>query len=194
MSDDKPKVVIVTDTGRTGLAFATGHVGQAEIKMPVTLKPDIVGPHGRAWRVNFAEMLKRHGAEMGQDASLGTWVIEAPWAHPVWHSYVMALVHLRPTEKGAAPKISLPGATHEFWLWAMDPDADRASVIRGEEEHLHFLTPMNFGAQLRSPGDEAAIKLMETTIQDIVDGKLSPDTDFFRMWVDRFGDSLVRKR
>lgn len=192
MSEDTPKVAVVAGTGAGAARALTGTAG-AVIKDQIgTLPPDITGALGRAWRVNFSAMLQLHAAKPGEDATIGLWLIEAPWAHPIWHSYIIGLVHLRPTEKGAAPVIIMGGATHQFWLWAANPDQPRAPFIKGELRAIPFLSPVNFSSQLRCTNDEAAKGLMEHTIRQICAGVLSPDTDAFREWVRRFGDSMVR--
>lgn len=192
MSDsEKPKVAVVMGTGAAGLRLLTG-AGAATVKDDIAQAPDISGPHGRAWRTQLEAHRRRLGAVPGKnDSSLGMWVIEAPWAHPAWHSYVIALIHLRPQADLAPAKISMPGATHEFWLWAGDPAQSRAAFIRGDI-NLPVLSPMNFGAQIRSSSDEAAITLIEHAIGQICAGQLNPDTDAHGQWVEMFGDSLVK--
>ena len=117
-------------------------------------------------------------------------VVEAPWAHPIWHSYAVILVHLRPLPDGRPTKFYLAAATHEIWLYALDPDQPRQPMI--EFGQPKWLTPMNFGAQFIAASDEAAKLKVEEAVQDIVAGKLSPDTDFIRHWAYRFGDNMLK--
>ncbi|HEY8947993.1 MAG TPA: hypothetical protein VIM56_03815 [Rhizomicrobium sp.] len=191
MSDDKSKIAVVMGTGAAGIRALTG-AGQAVINDPILIEPSIKGPKGRAWHIDYEAMRKRVSAIPGKnDASLGTWLIEAPWAHPIWHSYVIALIHLRPLTDVSPPKINMDGATHEFWLWAANPEVPREPFIRGQAGHP-IMWPVNFGSQIRSSNDEAAIKLMEHAIGEIVGGRLSPDTDAFDQWVELFGDSSIK--
>lgn len=194
---DAPKIGIVIDTGQGGLRSITG-AGRADIKTPVTLKPDIEGPHGRAWRVDLAALRRTLGlteAEVREkDATLGIWIVEAPWAHPIWHSYAIFLVHLRPMADERATKLYFEGATHEFWLYAYEPDIDRRAVIEGKlAPSKGCMTPLNFAAQIAMDDDPQAIARVEDAIKDICDGKLSPDTDFRRQWDERFGNAMIKR-
>lgn len=134
---------------------------------PVDVAPTIVGPHGRAWSVDPVMIRVKHG--IIEDGQVANWVVEAPWAHPLWHSYWIALVHLRPFP-------GMSGGTHLY--------------IEGEAPE--FMTPMNFGAQLREPGDALAAGRIETAVRDIVEGCLNPDTDALSTWQDRFGDNMMK--
>lgn len=73
-----------------------------------------------------------------------------------------------------------------------DPDHPREPFIKGDMPALPFLTPVNFSAQLRCTNDEAAKTLAEYTIREICDGQLSPDTDWIREWVRRFGNAMIK--
>jgi hypothetical protein len=162
---------------------------------PVQKDPGIKGEHGKAWRINHQRLLQRHNIPPEKDGRLASWLVEARWAHPIWHSYMMALIHLRPTADLPKPQIRLPEATHEFFLWATDPDADREAVIVGELDLKHIvLSPLNFGAQMKCDSDEAALCTIEYTIKDIVAGKLSPDTDHRACWEQRFGTSGYKEQ
>ncbi|WP_065755248.1 hypothetical protein [Bradyrhizobium paxllaeri] len=194
MSDnEKPKVGIVMGTGAGGFRALTG-AGQAEVKRPVPITPDVAGLHGCAWKCNVPVLLALRNLKLEDDACLGMWVIEAPWAHPIWHSYLITLVHLRPMPNKPPPIMHLAEATHEFLLYATDPDADREAIIRGQLLPFEaMLTPVNFGAQLVEVSDDLAMARIVKAIQEICDGRLSPDTDHQRQWVDRFGNNMIKK-
>lgn len=125
------------------------------------------------------------------DPTLVHWVIRADWAHPFWHSYSLVLVHLRPLPSVREPDIYLPGATHEMWLHALNPDySDEALIKMGIVAPLQWLTPTNFAAQLIET-DENALARIEEAVKEICSGTLSPDTDFVQMWILKFGDSMM---
>lgn len=157
----------------------------ADFGLPV---PQIVGPHGRAWRSNLAVARKK--AE-NEDATLAIWIINAAWAHPIWHSYALFLVHLRPIADNRETLIYLEGATHELHLHALDPDKPLAPAIAGEKAPS-VLTPPNFCAQLVRSSDDEALKDVQTSVSDICDRKLSPDTDFRQQWIALYGDNMLR--
>lgn len=159
---------------------------------PITTPPAITGKHGRAWAVDLDAARRGMQAIGRTDATVSAWIIEAPWAHPLWHSYRLVLVHLRPMDDGRPTKFYIPGATHEIWLEALDPNHSRQPAIDGLPAHT--LRPMNFGAQFIEPDDAAAALRVAGTVQMVCDGRLSPDTDFIRQWVALYGDNMLRDR
>lgn len=158
----------------------------------ITTQPTLIGKAGCAWEMDFSQILKSRKIEPEDSAMLSGWVIEAPWAHPIWHSYSLVLVHLREMPDKRKTFFYLDGATHEFWLHALDPNENRQEVIDGQA--THHLTPVNFAAQIVRSNDEIAIAEIRETVEDIIDGKLSPDTDFRQDWIARFGDSMIKKQ
>ena len=164
------------------------------IKDPITLRPVFEGPHGQAWLVDLAGYCARQSIPRDSLALVRWYIIEAPWAHPTWHSYSLSLVHLRPMlRKGEyIPVIRhVEGATHEFILTALNPLIDRNALLIGKLVPEAFLLPHNFAAQWRTVDDAAAKDLMDSTVTDIVRGRLSPDTDFREQWVQRFGNAML---
>ncbi len=142
--------------------------------------------------MNRDEMWAKNGVSAETDATVAAWIIQAPWAHPVWHSYWLHVIHLRPLAGGdIGPSVYVPGATHELWLYALNPDADPETVARECKPAQHFLTPINFAAQLVLPDDAGAVDLAAGTARDVLKGLLNPDTDARSQWIERFGDAMV---
>jgi hypothetical protein len=153
----------------------------------ITSTPTFTGSAGRAW-------LTHSPREPGDSADVASWVIEAPGAHPLWHSYFMMLIHLRPLPVPQQTIFYLGGATHEIWLYALHPDGSRQKRIDGYAEGCDLLVPLNFAAQFIEPSDEVAVKRCEAAIQRVCDGTLSPDTDYIRSWMHLFGDNMVKDK
>lgn len=154
--------------------------------------PDSFGISGRAWRIDMDKLRKVYKSKPDQDAGVATWILDVPISHPIWWWYQLSLIHLRgvPGIPGD-PIIYLPGATHEFFLEAIDP---RDYPPDPENKITHMLRPMNFAAQMICSSDEDAIKRIETqAILPIVHGMLSPDTDHTRRWIEIFGNSMIKK-
>lgn len=198
MSDDRKKgpTIGIVGTGRTAgevVAALSGKIGErigpAASADPVDRAPDFTGPHGRAWSAPLPD----ERATADEDATVAMWVVEAEWAHPAWHSYVIALIHLRPIAGVRPPIIHLPGATHEMMVAALSPDHSRNPLIDGTAASLPWLSPMNFVGQFRALTDAAAMERLEGTVREVIDGQLSPDTDFRRAWEARYGDACVLK-
>lgn len=155
-------------------------IGAPRLAAPTTKE----GPKGRAWKIAL-DAWKANGEPIGTTICL--WIVEVLWAHPAWHSYTLGAVHLRQAEGVPPAKIGLPGATHEVLLHALNPEYT-PRLDRGS----HYLTPANFVGQWVAESDEAAAAKIEGCVDDIIAGRLSPDTDFRGMWIARFSDSNVK--
>ena len=154
---------------------------------PISVEPTLVGRHGRAWRLDLS---KQRADKTELDAAVDLWVVEAPWAHPAWHSYGVVLIHLRPVE-GEDTVFYLAGASHEVVIYALDPREHRQAMV--DEGRIAPLEPPNFAAQFIEPDDAKAQHRIQVTVQSIIDGLLSPDTDFVRLWVQLFGDNMIQR-
>lgn len=158
---------------------------------PVGLAPDIRGTHGRAWRIRLEAARRRLDVAAEDDPTLGAFLIEAPYAHHLWHSYLFLFQHLRAQGRAAPAVISRPGATHQFNLWASDPDWRRRPQIEGTAP-WSYLMPMNFAGQFIAADDEAAVAEMDALVLDICAARINPDTDYLRDWVARYGDWMLK--
>lgn len=163
-----------------------------EITDPIVAPPVLSGPKSKAWLTNNAEGRRIMGIKAEQDACLSHWVIEAPWAHPAWHSYSLIVVHLRPIKSIPPAELYVDGATHEMWLFAIDPHKDRNELIETGITNGHWLSPINFGAQFIEITDDLAVERIRNTVQMICDGKLSPDTDYRADWARLFGHNMLK--
>ena len=98
---------------------------------------------------------------------------------------------------GRPVTIYLEGATHELVLFALDPRGNREKLINSSilgKDTCQILHPANFGAQFISDNDATARGRIEDTVKLIVEGKLSPDTDFTSQWVALWGDNMLKRR
>lgn len=153
---------------------------------PVSTLPSYTGVAGKAWDINLAA-----NPDGTKRADVAHWVVERPDAHPFWHSYVVILFHLRPLD-GKYAHIARPDATHEFWLAALDPRLKREEVIHSGS--IPFLRPVNFASQIIAGSDaEAYGMIYHDAVKAICDGVLNPDTDYLRVWVEKFGDWMIWK-
>lgn len=155
-------------------------------------QPTLVGKFGKAWDIDLAR-IRREVLKVPQDddAALIASIVEAPWAHGAWHSYMFSLVHLRPMADNRPTIFYLEGATHELVIEAINPDYDRNEMLKTGK--VYRLTPANFAEQFIAESDEAAIARVKDAIMLVVDGKLSPDTDYIRAWANLFGDNMIKK-
>lgn len=121
------------------------------------------------------------------ELTVASWLIRAAWAHPLWSWYWLGCVSLRDVPGAPPATIYLPGATHEVFVYALQPD--KPVYI---DDYPKRLEPANFHGQFIEPDDAAAAARMRRTVQDIVAGRLNPDTDARSAWVARFSDSNLR--
>lgn len=167
---------------------------RSEIKDPITVPPTLTGRASKAWEVDCDATRAFHGVAPEEDTTVAIWIIEAPWAHPVWHSYAMVLIHLRPAKGKPPPVIHLPGATHEIWVMALDPEGERLGLIENfDTNRCKYLTPLNFAAQFIMPCDAEAKQKAFDAVERVCDGTLSPDTDYVRHWANIFGSNMLKK-
>ncbi len=154
----------------------------------IPVAPTVTGSHGRAWRVDLA--LFRSMGTQAADAGIAQWVVEAPAAHPFWHSYFVSLIHLRPIPGTPDPLIYDARATHELVIMALDPDQPRYPQMMGGG--WRWLEPANFAAQLIEPSDATADAQVSAAVEAIVAGTLNPDTDALAQWRELFGSKMIR--
>jgi hypothetical protein len=161
----------------------------------VSKQPDLAGPHGRAWQVDLDALRKRF-PQPSPDATLALWIVEAPWAHLAWHSYAVFLMHLRLLPGVGRTLLYVDGGTHEVHVYAMNPDVPREPIVLGQDARYFraMLTPVNFAAQFIEESDATAYFRVKSTVRNICDGLLSPDTDHVRSWTALYGDNMMRDR
>jgi hypothetical protein len=125
-----------------------------------------------------------------------TWIINAPWAHPVWSQYALLLYDLTtPMDDLPPPILYREGDTHEFLLYAMDPDVPvKPGKEPPKDTEMQLLGPANHGYQFKADSDAAAEQRMDEVVEAIEQGVLHPDTDFRKDWDEIFKDAYSLKR
>lgn len=153
--------------------------------------PSLVGNHGRAWELNLPAIREENRKT---DTTVAGWIVFAPWAHLAWSYYGICVIHLRDVPGVEPAHVSLPNATHEILVMALDP----SRVPDLKRPGSTGLRPLNFVGQWIETGatdeerDNAAAERLRLTVGEILAGQLSPDTDFTNQWVARFGDACLR--
>jgi hypothetical protein len=147
----------------------------------------LIGLMGMAWKVDIPEVAKKFPEGAPADLTVCAFYVNAAYAHPVWPNYYIGCVKLKHVDGFPDAVIHLEGATHEIFVIALDPDVEME--IDGAPA---MLTPINFAGQFIATNEEAYSRT-EQAVRDVIDGRLSPDTDFMSQWIARFSDSNVRK-
>lgn len=198
MADDDRHITI--DSSMAGIRKLSEITGvdytmmRATNRFPIIVKePNLQTKLGKAYICDLPNGLRENNVKPEDDAVVVHWMVEAPWAHPVWHSYSIILIHLREMPDKRVTKKYFQEATHEMWIHALNPDENLNALVDTGVPKGVLLLPINFGAQIAAASDEEAAARIKTSVEEILAGTLSPDTDFRQMWVDRYGDSMVIK-
>lgn len=158
-------------------------------RLTANTEPTLRGKHGNAWLVDLEAISRRRGTvnDPRNAVSLPCWIASAAYAHPMWSHYAIMCIALRDVPGLPPAKVNLEGATHEVMVFAMVPD--QAPAVDDMPKLLH---PGNFIGQFIAPDDMAAAARVQQAVQDVIDGTLNPDTDFRRLWVERFSASNLK--
>lgn len=168
----------------------------------IYLEPEISGQYGRAWLINLPRLFEKFDVAEAYRGSIATWLVEAPWSHPSWHSYlvqILSLQWLKDHPMPDRPAVLIDNMTHEIGVMALTPHPGRELVVTGEGQlgrdpvKCTMLSPANFAAQFIAVDDAAAIERARADVQAICDGVLSPDSDFLHQWVERYSANCCRK-
>ena len=101
--------------------------------------------------------------------TVATWFLDCPGQSPAWRHYVLFVIHLRPIEGARPPEIRVPHATHEVFLFALDPQSEPTPT---DVKSWLFLRPHNVMEQIQLPNDEAASQLAEAAAKTVAAGVL----------------------
>lgn len=114
-------------------------------------------------------VIDEHGS-IDETATIGSWFLHCPGQSPAWDHYVISVVHLReiPGQTRAAT-ITLPHATHQMFIVALDPGA---LPTADDLTSWRFLHPINLAEQFQVFGDIAAIHLLEASVDAVLAGML----------------------
>ena len=140
--------------------------------------PNFIGAAGRAWELTATSSNLR----VEHTASLGGWLIEAPFAHPAWNYHVASLVHLREIPGAAPAVIKFNGASHEFMMYALDPRFEEELDPDNTDTLKRILEPFDMVEQLKVDSDDRALEVVRFAVQKCVEGELLPDADGRNEW------------
>lgn len=102
-------------------------------------------------------------------ATVALWMLDCPGQSPAWRHYLLSVVHLRPVDDLPPAAVTVPGATHELIVCALDPMANPRPLLPGSWVRL---TPTNVVEQVQLPDDETASVLADLAARAVVDGTL----------------------
>jgi hypothetical protein len=136
-------------------------------------EPDREGSCGKAWLIRRPSA-KELATSPNWAATVASWLLYVPGAHPMWHSYALAVVHLREVPGAPPPHKTYPDAEYELMIYALNPKVQHDP----DDFKPAFLQPANLVEQFHGLTDSKAAKLAEQLAAAFVNGDASPDTDF----------------
>ena len=157
--------------------------------------PDLTGV-GRAWRIDTAPGARREPAHV---AGLRSYLLNGPW-HPAWSWWLIGCVHLRPIEGVPPAHLTYPEAEYELQILSLNPDrpvnVDEAEATGdwGDKSIPKFLTPPDLVYQFHGVTDAQAGQIADSVLRAIVDGGMSPDSDFRSSWVQLLDNTVAHYR
>lgn len=154
---------------------------------------EFTGPYGKAWRV-----------ELPPDTpnireTVATWLLEAPFAHPLWHYHYLGAIRLRDVPGLPPPKRYFHGATHELSVFALNPEHQPYNVRKFLRIARNFglasviLTPSDVSLQFEATDVEVA-KLSVASAWAVTQGRLIPDSDGRYSWLPTLTKTLAHVR
>lgn len=150
------------------------------------IEPTHSGAFGKAWKCEYTQPETLTDQERAAfETSCGEYLIHAPQAHPFWTWYYMAGISLRDDIPGSPPASrQFEGATHELVVLSLDPDhaAPLPNGEFGQHGQLHPLSPPDHVVQTMHVNDEQFGEILDRFAQAVVNGVLSPDSDYRESW------------
>lgn len=137
--------------------------------------PDLTGPYGRGWQ------LKHRDDKPDYQASLGTWLVNCPTAHPFWHWWVVGMVSLRDIPGVKPAHKRYPEAEYEFMIYSINPEECPNPEPDDPKGYPHLI-PLDVVEQFHGVTDRDASRILTSAMQAIVNGYLSPDQDYRQAW------------
>lgn len=127
----------------------------------------------RAWRCVLTP---------SDSAAIALWLLDCPFAHPVWHQWLLSLVHLREVE-GLPPPV---GRGHELVIFAVDPQIGLEPDVQLNTRAL-MMPPIVLRFASYDGDDIGAEAHVESLVEATMRRELSPDDDCRRLWQARIG-------
>lgn len=162
-------------------------------------EPTLAGDMGTAWMFDidgmYAKAKARNEPMPPRQLGLPSWLVYAPWAHPIWHSYALMVISLADVEGFPPAHINRPGEhpTHELFLAALDPgDPSKPRARYALDEPAPMMRPLNFAAQFKEGSDAKCSARIRAAVEDIIRGRLNPDTDGIQQWIRCFGGGSIK--
>ena len=154
--------------------------------------PDMQSSDSMAWNLrNYIRKAVAKNLESGKETSIVTsWLLFAPWAHPVWDYYVLSITHLRPAVGTMPAKKLHPEAEFELVVAALDPKSTPDPDVCG----FTCLCPIKLIVQFKGVEQDFLLNLAENAARSVLDRNISPDSDFIEHWRLAINNAVIHHR
>lgn len=145
--------------------------------------PDIDGTAGHAWlvpRLRQEQWARRVGREAGLASSVEMWYVNGDNFHPFWKWWLVSVISLADLPGLAPAHKEYPLAEYELAIWSLDPDKGEPPV--NGDGPFHPLHPQDVCFHFHGLTVGEAKGLVRVAVEAIVAGRISPDSDFRKMW------------
>jgi hypothetical protein len=112
-------------------------------------------------------------------ATIAAWLLHVPRAHAFWEHWAVSVIHLRPIDGVPPADIVSPGMTHEIVIFTIDPKDREPDPDKGA---FAALAPFDLQEQFGGTTDAQAVQLAELAVDQVIAGRISPDSDYRRAW------------
>lgn len=121
------------------------------------------------------------------------WGMDCPGDNAFWSQYILMAYDLT-SDTGEDPTIYREGMTHEFMVFAINPDTPLPPPPEGFLVAEYLLHPANMAYQFPAASDAEAHERLQHAVNQVGAGLMSPDTDHRAAWDILFSDGfpLVR--
>ena len=131
----------------------------------------------KAWRITETANPKNKASA----ATQGAWLVQQPGVHPLWEYWMINVAHLRPIEGTPDPALHFDGATHEFVILSINPEACPMPDPDKPYE-LRFLSPPDLTKQVKDISDDDAKIMIDQMVSLVVNGRMALDSDYRGAW------------
>lgn len=138
--------------------------------------PTKIGYAGQAWHIENDSDVPDHRA------TLASWLVKRPGAHPFWQWWLLSVISLRDIEGVPPAHKRYPEAEYEFMIATVDPESHPDPKPEDALPGFGLLRPIDVIVQFHGVTDDQARRIAGLAIDAIVHGMLSPDQDYRRSW------------
>ena len=156
---------------------------------------EFTGESGKAW-------LFPVDSKLNTEASIRSWLLHAPYAHPMWTDHFLYVVHLRPVAGMPPAKPEFEGATHELGVMALNPEDQPWSIetltealtrMKQDGARPPYLRPHDVGEHFIATDQEASL-IADYCARSVTSGRLVPDSDYASQWMPAIEATLAHLR